>query len=203
MNFSENISVFSSAASIISNFLSASINSKSQNKRFLYGNRQAILIPLCEMLEAYRNNRNALKRDIESDNIYYAPDYLLVALTEKNNYFNLSDIHSIRLECIPKIHQSNEKLSTDIRLAFSDKYINTVISFMTKYVEVVDIVFNAYIYCLRRQSKRYYTPIKTNPKLPELIKSLDNDFEKLEHEKIYDRLIDKTAIEKPKSSQNI
>lgn len=203
MNFSENIRAFISAASITFNFLSASINSKSQNKRFLYKDRQAILIPLREMLEAYSNNRNALKRGIESDNIYYAPNYLLVALTEKNNYFNLSDIHSIRLECIPKIHQSNEKLSTDIRLAFSDKYIDTVISFMTKYVEVVDIVFSAYIYCLKRQSKRYYTPIKTNPKLPELIKSLDNDFEKLEHEKIYDRLIDKTAIEKPKSSQNI
>lgn len=203
MNFSENIRAFISAASITFNFLSASINSKSQNKRFLYKDRQAILIPLREMLEAYSNNRNALKRDIEFDNIYYAPNYLLVALTEKNNYFNLSDIHSIRLECIPKIHQSNEKLSTDIRLAFSDKYIDTVISFMTKYVEVVDIVFSAYIYCLKRQSKRYYTPIKTNPKLPELIKSLDNDFEKLEHEKIYDRLIDKTAIEKPKSSQNI
>lgn len=203
MELPEKISAFISAASSTFNFSSAFINRKLQNKRFLYGNRQAILIPLCEMLEAYRNNRNALKRDIESDNIYYAPDYLLVALTEKNNYFNLSDIHSIRLECIPKIHQSNEKLSTDIRLAFSDKYINTVISFMTKYVEVVDIVFNAYIYCLRRQSKRYYTPIKTNPKLPELIKSLDNDFEKLEHEKIYYRLIDKTAIEKPKSSQNI
>ena len=203
MKFLEKTSVFSNATSIIFNFLSASINSKSQNKRFLYRDRQAILIPLCEMLEAYSNNRNALKRDIESDNIYYAPDYLLVALTEKNNYFNLSDIHSIRLECIPKIHQSNEKLSTDIRLAFSDKYIDTVISFMTKYVEVVDIVFSAYIYCLRRRSKRYYAPIKTNPKLPELIKSLDNDFEKLEHEKIYDRLIDKTAIEKPKSSQNI
>lgn len=203
MELPEKISAFISAASSTFNFSSAFINRKLQNKRFLYGDRQAILIPLCEMLEAYRNNRNALKRDIESDNIYYAPDYLLVALTEKNNYFNLSDIHSIRLECIPKIHQSNEKLSTDIRLAFSDKYINTVISFMTKYVEVVDIVFNAYIYCLRRQSKRYYTHIKTNPKLPELIKSLDNDFEKLEHEKIYDRLIDKTAIEKPKSSQNI
>lgn len=203
MELPEKISAFISAASSTFNFSSAFINRKLQNKRFLYGDRQAILIPLCEMLEAYRNNRNALKRDIESDNIYYAPDYLLVALTEKNNYFNLSDIHSIRLECIPKIHQSNEKLSTDIRLAFSDKYINTVISFMTKYVEVVDIVFNAYIYCLRRQSKRYYTPIKTNPKLPELIKSLDNDFEKLEHEKVYDRLVDKTAIEKPKSSQNI
>ena len=203
MNFSENISAFISAARIRFNFLSASLNSKSQNKRFLYKDRQAILIPLREMLEAYSNNRNALKRDIESDNIYYAPNYLLVALTEKNNYFNLSDIHSIRLECIPKIHQNNEKLSTDIRLAFSDKYIDTVISFMTKYVEVVDIIFSAYIYCLRRQSKRYYTPIKTNPKLPGLIKSLDNDFEKLEHEKIYDRLIDKTAIEKPKSSQNI
>ncbi|WDC82286.1 hypothetical protein PSR59_01205 [Ligilactobacillus ruminis] len=203
MKFPEKISAFISATSSTLNFLSAFINRKLQNKRFLYGDRKAILIPLREMLEAYSNNRNALKRDIESDNIYYAPDYLLVALTEKNNYFNLSDIHSIRLECIPKIHQSNEKLSTDIRLAFSDKYIDTVISFMTKYVEVVDIVFSAYIYCLRRQSKRYYTPIKTNPKLPELIKSLDNDFEKLEHEKIYDRLIDKTAIEKPKSSQNI
>lgn len=199
----EKINAFINAISIIFNFSSAFINRKSQNKRFLYGDRQAILITLREMLEAYSNNRNALKRDIESDNIYYAPDYLLVALTEKNNYFNLSDIHSIRLECIPKIHQSNEKLSTDIRLAFSDKYIDTVISFMTKYVEVVDIVFSAYIYRLRRRSKRYYTPIKTNPKLPELIKSLDNDFEKLEHEKIYDRLIDKTAIEKPKSSQNI
>lgn len=116
------------------------MNSKSQNKRFLYKDRQAILIPLREMLEAYSSKRNALKRDIESDNIYYAPDYLLVALTEKNNYFNLSDIHSIRLECIPKIHQSNEKLSTDIRLAFSDKYIDTVISFMTKYVEVVECI---------------------------------------------------------------
>ena len=54
------------------------MNSKSQNKRFLYKDRQAILIPLREMLEAYSSKRNALKRDIESDNIYYAPDYLLV-----------------------------------------------------------------------------------------------------------------------------
>lgn len=83
MELPEKISAFISAASSTFNFSSAFINRKLQNKRFLYGDRQAILIPLREMLEAYSSKRNALKRDIESDNIYYAPDYLLVALTEK------------------------------------------------------------------------------------------------------------------------
>lgn len=79
----EKINAFISTISIIFNFSSAFINRKSQNKRFLYKDRQAILISLREMLEAYSNNRDALKRDTESDNIYYAPNYLLVALTEK------------------------------------------------------------------------------------------------------------------------
>lgn len=52
MKLLEKINFFTSIISITSNFSSASTNRKSQNKRFLYGDRKAILITLREMLEA-------------------------------------------------------------------------------------------------------------------------------------------------------